>query len=426
MLIKNDIKAISTFIFIGFIFSIAWHYYASIILRLGYPYNTFLFMSSDRFMDFFNSYNFLKTFTYINQPLNCYFPLTFWVFYPFTLLSPHISFILFNLIFVTYVYFLMFYFTKNMMAGLSFLEYHLRLIVLIFFSFPFLYAFDRGNIEILVFIFLSCSLFLININKCKLSVLFLVLASGMKLYPAIFAILYLKKKKYLSFFLFVFLLILFLFMSSLSLHGGFYENLKALSGTTSDISKYSFMMGGIRQSASIMSVIKAFYVAANPTLTYIQFQSFLAHFSKIYFLLSILFLTLTLFFILKEKNLSFWKEVTLLSLLIILLPPVSFDYKFIHFFFPLALFLQSKRAGGQNFNKLYLFYFAILFIPKNYYLFSLGYIPDAIQGLDGNNLDFKVSISVFLDVFIMLSFFSTILIEQFFYKTKDYSGVKLL
>jgi hypothetical protein len=53
------------------------------------------------------------------------------------------------------------------------------------------------------------------------------------------------------------------------------------------------------------------------------------------------------------------------------LPQVSCDYKLIHFFIPIFLFINTKDKSKKDFA--YVLLFALLLIPKNYHLLSKIY-----------------------------------------------------
>jgi hypothetical protein len=76
-----------------------------------------------------------------------------------------------------------------------------------------------------------------------------------------------------------------------------------------------------------------------------------------------------------EKEL--WRKVALLALAMILLPQVSPDYKLMHVFIPLFLFINKPAA--QRRDVLYTILFALLLIPKSY--LRLAPFPEASSSL---------------------------------------------
>jgi hypothetical protein len=103
----------------------------------------------------------------------------------------------------------------------------------------------------------------------------------------------------------------------------------------------------------------------------------------------IFFLIISIYIKCIEKE--FWKKVALLIFAMVSFPYLSADYRLIHGFIPLYLFVNSKEH-----TKLDLFYaivFASLLIPKDYYL---------LPGIVSDSGDGDISISVVFNVVIVL------------------------
>jgi hypothetical protein len=77
----------------------------------------------------------------------------------------------------------------------------------------------------------------------------------------------------------------------------------------------------------------------------------------------VVFALVVLYIIKCEKVL--WKQVALLAFMTILLPEVTFDYKLIHLLVPAVLFI-STSPGKAGEDRLYMWLFGLLFIPKAY------------------------------------------------------------
>ena len=89
----------------------------------------------------------------------------------------------------------------------------------------------------------------------------------------------------------------------------------------------------------------------------------------------------------------FWKRVALLTISTILLPQVSFDYKLIHLFIPLMLFINYSKSS--KFDIPYAVMFGLLLIPKDYYIITQD-----------------VSIAVLLNPLIMMMTACTIIYDR--------------
>ncbi|OGT06296.1 MAG: hypothetical protein A2103_00490 [Gammaproteobacteria bacterium GWF2_41_13] len=407
---------IATFvILIGFLTAI---FFDAWMTHLGYPYpaNSFLFNPANRFMDFFNTYHFTRAFDYQSSALAVYFPLAYWVFAPFALIPADASFFLYNIVFCSYIYFYMMLYTKTVKEQIgSSLAYHHLLMGIIFLSYPILYCLDRGNLENLLFIFTSVSLLFFIHRKYTASAIFLSIAIGMKLYPMVFLLLFLKERRYKELTICVMLTILLSLLSLALLHGGFVENWRILMSRIMPASKEGMLdgsvMAGIRQTASLFGMFKVMIlVVLAKTHHVVDMNLFLRHldkFSHQYRVISMAALLMLSGYLLKFERV-FWKQTMILVLIIILFPAISFNYKFIYLFIPFAAFL-CQEPKQSIYDKIYLALFLVLLIPKNYYVFPVALVnyPSAF---DPNDL--IVSISVFIDPIVMVTFLILIMIER--------------
>ncbi|MEQ8222369.1 MAG: glycosyltransferase 87 family protein [Candidatus Eremiobacterota bacterium] len=85
----------------------------------------------------------------------------------------------------------------------------------------------------------------------------------------------------------------------------------------------------------------------------------------------IIFIFITCYVIFIETDT--WKKAALLICSMNLLPPVSGDYKLIHMFIPIFLFINSDKKDSCDF--IYIVLFSFLLIPKSFYHFN--FIPGA-------------------------------------------------
>jgi len=106
---------------------------------------------------------------------------------------------------------------------------------------------------------------------------------------------------------------------------------------------------------SLLTVIRIIFAPIMPPI-----QSIL----KPYLLFAFIsFGVITAWIVFKEK--IFWKKVALLVLSMNLLPYVSTDYKLMHLFIPLFLFINYQERDKWDF--VYTSFFSLLLIPKNYF-----------------------------------------------------------
>ena len=95
-----------------------------------------------------------------------------------------------------------------------------------------------------------------------------------------------------------------------------------------------------------------------------------------------------------------WKKVALLAFSMLLIPEISADYKLLHIFLPLFVFLNAPPSEKSDW--FYACMFALLLIPKNYF-FVASLTTDAGPG--------TYSIGAILNPLIMLAMSAVIIVR---------------
>jgi hypothetical protein len=122
---------------------------------------------------------------------------------------------------------------------------------------------------------------------------------------------------------------------------------------------------------------------------------------KGYMLFSLVYISLIALYIMFVEKI-FWKQIALLVFSFNLLPYVSADYKLIHLFIPLLLFINAEEKSDHDL--LYIVLFGLLMIPKAYFLFP---------GIRSDSGFADISISIIINPILML-IFSLIIIREGF------------
>lgn len=376
---ERRIRYIALIVILGFAASFLYHaYYQGFVLHKGYPYNTFLFRPEARFSDFFQIIRQSREISYL--------PFVNILIYLFELLGVQTSFF----IFAASSIILLFLINRR----------ELLYSLITFLSYPVLFALDRGNIEILVFFLLYFFLDFFRRRKNFLSALFLAGAISIKLFPAVFLILFLAERKFREIFYTLGLVLVFNLAALLTFKEGIISRLQV---QMENIRNYGnvYQLGdlGLPFGHSLWGLIKEIvynlkgYSQSAPVIRDLYgIYPYIAGFILTFFSLYIIF---------KEKEL--WKKVLLLVISMDLLPFVSPDYKLLHFFLPLFLFVNSKKERREI---LYVVLFALLLIPKSY--------------LQGKTTD--ISIAVILNPLIMMVLAGLVIISGIKHK-RTLSGV---
>jgi len=352
----QKIDTISIIIIAGFSFAVFYHYILGTYLGLTYPYDTFLFRPDDKFMDFFN----MLVSPYRDGKFhNVQFPFGQRLAQSFTIFPPNIGLAVFFTIFVSF-----FLCVNYSNLKISIKEQTIKnVFIFSFLTYPFLFVVDRANIEVFVFIFLYMFIHFYRTQKILLSIVFLSCAISMKLFPAVFVILLLSDRKYKEAVYTCFLVILISMLGYFSYDGNIVENIRAHMATLNWYSMvYSIGNEGLYFGNSLWGPVKLMIIGSG-----IKCTPALA--TKVYSIsVMILFAIISVYIIFKEK--IFWKKIALLVFSMNLFPFVSGDYKLIHIFLPLFLFINDENKN--RFDWLYAVLFGLLLVPKAYVHYPLN------------------------------------------------------
>lgn len=352
----QKIDIISIIIIAGFAFAVFYHYVLGTYMGLPYPYSTFLFRPNDKFMDFFN----LSGSPYINGKLFLIqFPFGQRLSQFFTIFPPNVGFVVFITIFFSF-----FLYINYANLNTSIKEQTIKnVFVFSFLTYPFLFIVDRANIEVFVFIFLYLFIFFYRKQKTIISIIFLSCAIAMKLFPAVFLILLLSDKKYKEAIYTILLVMIISICGYLSYDGNLIENIRShLAGLNFYGMVYSIGNEGLYFGNSLWGPVKLMIIGSG-----IKCTPALA--TKVYSIsVLILFAFISAYIIFKEK--IFWKKIALLVFSMNLFPFVSADYKLIHLFLPLFLFINNDNK--DRFDWLYSILFGLLLIPKAYVYYRVN------------------------------------------------------
>lgn len=201
-------------------------------------------------------------------------------------------------------------------------------------SVPFLYLYERGNI--LIYAVLLTTIFVCWKDSEKrvlreVAVIALAIASAIKLYPAIFFLLYLQEKRYkemLKFFVYAAILI---FIPAMLMGGGnviqrIFDNMNVATGTVFD----EVIIHRINFDMVLPNV--AHYMQAGRVP-----EAVLAGWGILKYIL--LFGGIFASFFLKET----WKKTLIFTAIIVGFPSISFAYAGVFYAFPMLLFLNHER-----------------------------------------------------------------------------------
>jgi len=361
----------------GTLFAFFYHYALGNYLILKPPHNSFLVDARYKFGDFVDVFLLARNLNPydVGNGWGGYFPLSYFIVYPFTFLAKNLAFGCFLVLVVTGYLILT---VKLLQLDKFSFENMMFVAIAALFSYPLLFCLDRGNIEIVVFLFLGTFAYFFEKERYLLSSFFLALATAMKLYPGIFALLFLSKKKYKEFALTLLLAGAISLMGFSIVQGDPTGNFLNWLRAIASYDKIMVAEGsGWAFSTSFFTAIKASEHA------FLNGKDLIKGLSTALNALSVFAICI---YVLRVKD-ALWKKLALLTIAITLCLKISPDYRLIHFYIPLYLFLNEKKESSADFS--YLLILSLLFIPKNYLYFygrvssSVLITPLLLMGLAG-------------------------------------------
>jgi hypothetical protein len=358
---EDKILGIIAILVIGFFLSVAFHYWKGVIEHLEFPYNTFL-SAPPPFGDYLGVHSQWASEQFAGTGYGLsYFPSTYLFVDPFTKLfkvadQAAIVFVtIFSLFVAAYAY--MSLRTKsNYMTLLG--------IFACLVSYPFLFAFFTGNVEAFVFIGLSLftCLYVKRVHPLCSS-LFLAIPVSMKLFPAVFFVLMLSDKRYRDIIYTILWIVILTIVPLLIFKGGILDGFSGyIERFESSQNMYQELMiidtAGIHFGHSLLGAIRILLGQHMPPMRSILFP---------YLIFALIVFGALSFYIVKCERVL-WKKILLLVIAMCLLPYTSTDYKLMHFFIPLFVFINTTDKEGLD--SVYVLLFGLLLIPKDYAYFD--------------------------------------------------------
>jgi hypothetical protein len=177
----------------GMLIALVWNAVQGWVLGKGYPYNTFLFSPISRFGDLSDTIFMSKQINPYVDPITVYGPFTWLCLRPFAALPNSINMIGCFFISLAGLFLLLVAILRPVISKPA--HRVLYSLLLMGISYPVLYCFDRGNIEIVLVVLIAGAIFFVARTQYILAMLCLVPAIGLKLYPAFLLVLLFRQRK---------------------------------------------------------------------------------------------------------------------------------------------------------------------------------------------------------------------------------------
>lgn len=403
----NKVKTLALIVLVGFLGIIIFNFFMGFFFKDYYIYNTFFFnpefsLSPENiFSDFTGVLPKIKGLQPYAPPADWqnYFPLSFILILPFAYLkNKFVAYFIFVSIFVSvFVYFN--YKFLNCLT-LNKFENIKNIFIISCLSFPFLFIVLRGNLDMLIMLFFIATIYFLNKKNYRWSSVFLAVVNSLKLFSFLFPIIFLCKKQYKEFFINIGLTFLLIIGGFLFFKGNILYQISILLESWIHAAQgYIYANNnnyGMVYQSSLFMLLKLIFCKNYSSSALSTFQL-----AKFYNLFVLIFTLATIISLFKERFL--WKQITLLTLYMILIPSISFDYKLIFLYAPIWLFVNSEEKS--RFDLIYTILLGLLLIPKSIIFNNSNFFDGSI-----------FSLSLIINPVIMLGIMLLIIYEQIKYK----------
>lgn len=350
----------------GFVAAVVAHYIMAQYVVRGYPFSTFLYMANDsnqgyigqpnilgmhRFGDYYEPWITSRDLhAYVASPLpfpSSYFPVAHILLYPLAQLPLELGLVIYLSGFLAFFAVVMY-----RHAGGDRLNRTQAALVLTVCSTPVLFLVDRANIEGLLFVFLAGALLAYRRDRFYLAAMLLAVPVAMKGSAGVFWLLFLFDGHIRALLLSGVTFALSSVVALLVLPGSNAANIEGLrSALDTLLTATGQGTAGLRHSVSL----KAAFTGLGKMDE--NFNFFVLHYA--YVCVAIL---LGVALVLALLRPVLWQRVALLSAAMILIPSVSFEYRMIHIYLALMLFLATSQR--RRMDALYAALFGLLLVPK--------------------------------------------------------------
>jgi hypothetical protein len=377
---KQKVVFIGVIVMTGFLISLLWHFIMSAVLKLGYPWSTFLFRPEDRFMDFFNSVEMGRSgYVHPNLVVSSQ-PFFLLVFRLLSFLPSGLTFVLYTAVFITSFFCLL-----SVNLPLSVKQRGLRIFGLIgigLCSFPFFIAIDRSHADNYTFLLIWLCVDFYLRKKKYWAAFFLGLALALKPQSFFFVALFLIDGNILPSIVSVSIMGLFNVFAMAFIPGNYMDNFRLLQQSLATYNEI-YIVGSDSAifNTSIFGALKIpiylhpewFNIHSPSQLTNVVSSMLAPYFWGSIIIFGAVCILLAIF-----KS-EYWQKIAVLTCCTLLLPYSSTAMRMLYLFTPLLLFLRAENVS--RLDRLYAFLFGFLLIPKSFIHFIFSpIVPVTVRG----------------------------------------------
>ncbi len=350
--------------------AVVYHGIQGIYFERPYPLNTFLFLPSDRFMDFFNDMRYAAQFG-PTADMVAYSAFIMAALRAIGIILPdNVAFVALAGTFAATLSLAVWrYATARLDSPVLRLHYVLLLGLL---TYPVLFAIDRGNLDMLVFIALAAFFYLHYARASRWSWVFLAAAIAAKYYPATLLVLFLCDRRYreLAFTIGGAILLTLVSAVGLQVASGLSVT-RVLSAVATQLGRhdaYARTVDSVQHGHSLWGLL-SWVVGTRGASAYSQGMELVGvgPWSRPYLIAALAIFALLAIYVVRVEKVR-WKRVAILVIAFTLLPYESHDYTLIFLYFPIVFFLHD--ANGSPLDVAYAVLLGLLLVPAGYYTFG--------------------------------------------------------
>lgn len=366
----------------------------------------------DTFNDFYYVNDFFLRYSPYIECNSSYPPLNFIICFPFMLIQRHDKYPAFILYVITYSLFLIGIIILTVRKYKLSLSYTIKLVVALGISSPFMFMIERGNYIVLTFLFVC--LFLLTYDSKnrvvrELSYVWLSIAAACKFYPAVFAILLLREKRYLDLAKTALYSLLLFFLPFLVMKEGFADNFLTFLNNLRSFSSYERL--SLDVSTNNMVRIFAFIFGLNYLSSGVAIFSTIIKFS--------LFVLMVVGMIFASKK---WQVLALASLCAVVIPSTAMVHVLVFLFPAIFMFLLDRQR--EKLDYFFVALFILIITPL-----QLGYIikpiPFSEQVIDIQNINpnyLGLTVCTFIEAISAFALALTLSVRILFQTIKEFQN----
>ena len=309
-------------------------------LSAYFPRNTWLQLPALRFSDFLEVNGVFRSLRPYGNQGGSYPPFGYWLVAPFVWMREYAGLFVFLAVAVGFI---TWWAWQRFTPGLFTWE-RCAVVAMTLVSYPVVFALDRANVDLYVFILVALGITAFTRRRNGLAACLLGLATGAKIVPGLFLLVFLRGKRVRYFLLG---LLVAAGVNAVALAGFRGQPVANIHGFQSGLALYDSQNdGGINATLGNTS-IAGFAQGVGYALNADTGAKDVRLAIKPYLTPLLLLGSVLLAWYLARRERTLWRGITLITVAFLLLPDVSYEYRLLFLLVPLSLFLLERRLTTE-------------------------------------------------------------------------------